>query len=123
MVLVKIKYLILREINLFYANKMFLTLLLCIPIIGIFTISTGMSYDISYLNTTRIKKIALTASIANLLVSLLIFFLFDYSSNQFQFVKEHYEIGYFDFYLGLDGLSIYFVLLTTIITPIALLSN
>jgi NADH:ubiquinone oxidoreductase subunit 4 (subunit M) len=124
MVLVKIEHLILREINLFFfQTKMFLTLLLCIPIIGIFTISTGMSYDISYLNTTRIKKIALTTSIVNLLVSLLIFFLFDYSSNQFQFVKEHYEIGYFDFYLGLDGLSIYFVLLTTIITPIALLSN
>jgi NADH:ubiquinone oxidoreductase subunit 4 (subunit M) len=123
MVLVKIKYLILREINLFYGKRMLLTLLLCIPIFGIFTISTGMSYDMSYLNTTRIKKIALTTSIINLLVSLLIFFLFDYSSNQFQFVKEHYEISYFDFYLGLDGLSIYFVLLTTIITPIALLSN
>ena len=53
----------------------------------------------------------------------LIFFLFDYSSNQFQFVKEYFEISYFDFYLGIDGLSIYFVLLTTIITPIALLSN
>ena len=104
-------------------KRMLLTLLLCIPIFGIFTISTGMSYDMSYLNTTRIKKIALTTSIINLLVSLLIFFLFDYSSNQFQFVKEHYEISYFDFYLGLDGLSIYFVLLTTIITPIALLSN
>ena len=82
-----------------------------------------MSYDMSYLNTTRIKKIALTTSVINLLVSLLVFFLFDYSSNQFQFVKEHYEISYFDFYLGLDGLSMYFVLLTTIITPIALSSN
>jgi NADH:ubiquinone oxidoreductase subunit 4 (subunit M) len=102
---------------------MFLTLLLSIPIFGIFIISAGMSYDMSYLNTTRIKKIALTTSVINLLVSLLVFFLFDYSSNQFQFVKEHYEISYFDFYLGLDGLSMYFVLLTTIITPIALLSN
>jgi len=102
---------------------MFLTLLLSIPILGIFIISAGMSYDMSYLNTTRIKKIALTTSVINLLVSLLVFFLFDYSSNQFQFVKEHYEISYFDFYLGLDGLSMYFVLLTTIITPIALLSN
>jgi NADH:ubiquinone oxidoreductase subunit 4 (subunit M) len=102
---------------------MFLTLLLSIPILGIFIISAGMSYDMSYLNTTRIKKIALTTSVINLLVSLVVFFLFDYSSNQFQFVKEHYEISYFDFYLGLDGLSMYFVLLTTIITPIALLSN
>jgi NADH-ubiquinone oxidoreductase chain 4 len=102
---------------------MFLSLLLCIPILGIFTISAGMSYDTSYSNVTQIKRIALGTSIINLLVSLVIFFLFDYSTNQFQFVKEHYEISYFDFYLGLDGLSIYFVLLTTIIIPIALLSN
>jgi NADH:ubiquinone oxidoreductase subunit 4 (subunit M) len=67
--------------------------------------------------------VGITTSIINLAVSLLIFFLFDYSSNQFQFVKEYFEISYFDFYLGIDGLSIYFVLLTTIITPIALLSN
>ena len=31
--------------------------------------------------------------------------------------------GYYDIYLGVDGLSIYFVLLTTIIMPIALVSN
>jgi len=103
--------------------KMLLTLLLCIPILGIFTISAGMSYNVSALNSIWIKKIGIITAILNLLVSLLIFFLFDYSSNQFQFVKEYYEISYFDFYLGLDGLSIYFVLLTTIITPIALLSN
>jgi NADH-ubiquinone oxidoreductase chain 4 len=102
---------------------MLLTLLLCIPILGIFTISAGMSYSVSGLNTMWIKKIGIITAVLNLLVSLLIFFLFDYSCNQFQFVKEYYEISYFDFYLGLDGLSIYFVLLTTIITPIALLSN
>jgi len=102
---------------------MLLTLLLCIPILGIFTISAGMSYNVSSSNTLWIKKVGITTTILNLLVSLLVFFLFDYSSNQFQFVKEYYEISYFDFYLGLDGLSIYFVLLTTIISPIALLSN
>ena len=102
---------------------MLLTLLLCIPLLGIFTISAGMSYNISSSNTIWIKKVGITTTVLNLLVSLLIFFLFDYSSNQFQFVKEYYEISYFDFYLGLDGLSIYFVLLTTIISPIALLSN
>jgi NADH:ubiquinone oxidoreductase subunit 4 (subunit M) len=102
---------------------MLLTLLLCIPLLGIFTILAGMSYDIPNSNNTWIKKVGITTSIINLVVSLLIFFLFDYSSNQFQFVKEYFEISYFDFYLGIDGLSIYFVLLTTIITPIALLSN
>ena len=102
---------------------MLLTLLLLIPIFGIFTISTGISYEISNLNIRRIKTIALSTSIINLLISLIVFIMFDFSSNQFQFVQEYHEIGSFDFYLGLDGLSIYFVLLTTIITPIALLSN
>ena len=38
-------------------------------------------------------------------------------------MQEYHQINSFDFYLGLDGLSIYFVLLTTIIIPISLLSN
>ena len=100
-----------------------LTFLLIIPILGIFTISTGISYESTNLNIRRIKAIALSTSIINLFISLIVFIMFDFSSNQFQFVQEYHEIGPFDFYLGLDGLSIYFVLLTTIITPIALLSN
>jgi NADH:ubiquinone oxidoreductase subunit 4 (subunit M) len=102
---------------------MLLTLLLLIPIVGIFIISIGMSYELSSLSIRRIKTTALTTSIVNLFVSLIVFILFDFSSNQFQFVQEYHEISSFDFYLGVDGLSIYFVLLTTIIMPIALLSN
>jgi len=82
-----------------------------------------MSYNLTSLNIKRIKLIALTVSILNLFISLIILTLFDFSTNQFQFVQEYHEISYYDFYLGLDGLSIYFVMLTTIIMPIALLSN
>ena len=102
---------------------MLLSLLLLVPLIGIFVISTGISYDLTSLNVKRLKIIALTASVINLFISLIIFVLFDFSTNQFQFVQEYYQINYYDFYLGVDGLSIYFVLLTTIIMPIALLSN
>jgi len=117
-------YIIPREISLFLLLFfVLLTFLLIIPILGIFTISTGISYESTNLNIRRIKAIALSTSIINLFISLIVFIMFDYSSNQFQFVQEYHEIGPFDFYLGLDGLSIYFVLLTTIITPIALLSN
>lgn len=102
---------------------MLLPLLLLIPLLGIFTISTGISYELSFLSVRRIKIIGLTTSIINLFISLVVFILFDFSSNQFQFVQEYHQVSSYDFYLGLDGLSIYFVLLTTIITPIALLSN
>lgn len=102
---------------------MLLTLLLLTPLLGIFTISTSMAYDLSSTNIRHIKIIALFTSIINLFISLIIFIMFDFSSNQFQFVQEYHQISYFDLFLGLDGLSIYFVLLTTLITPIALLSN
>lgn len=82
-----------------------------------------MTYDLTASNIKRIKYIGLTTSIINLIISLIIFILFDFSSSQFQFVQEYHEISSFDIYLGIDGLSIYFVLLTTIIMPISLLSN
>jgi NADH-ubiquinone oxidoreductase chain 4 len=102
---------------------MLLLLLLLIPIVGIFIVSTIMSYDLTGLNIKRIKIAALTSSTINLIVSLIVFILFEFSSNQFQFVQEYHQVSYFDFYLGIDGLSVYFVLLTTIIMPISLLSN
>ena len=54
---------------------------------------------------------------------IVVFLLFNFSSNQYQFVQEYHSINNFDFYLGVDGISMYFVLLTTIIMPIAILSN
>jgi NADH-ubiquinone oxidoreductase chain 4 len=70
-----------------------------------------------------LKSVALFVTIINLAISLIIFILFDFSSKQFQFVQEQYEIGPYDIYLGIDGISIYFVLLTTIIIPISIVSN
>lgn len=111
---------------------MLLSLLLLVPLMGIFCISTLKEYaPLSRLvdvydvadNTKVLKIIGLTTSIINLFISMIVFILFNNSSNQFQFVQESYNISSFDFYLGVDGISIYFVLLTTIIIPIALLSN
>src|SRR6266480_522851 len=102
---------------------MFLLLLVLIPLIGIFILSVASTYNITVYNTKLLKIIALAVTIIDLIISLIIYILFDYSNKQFQFVQEHYQISYFDFYLGIDGLSIYFVLLTTIIIPISIISN
>lgn len=97
---------------------MLLSSLLTIPLIGTILVSSLDSYK-----NTSIKSIALITSIINLILSLVIFILFNSSTNQFQYIQEHYNVQLFDVYLGVDGISIYFVLLTTIIMPIALLSN
>jgi len=96
--------------------------LLLIPIVGVFILSSITSYECN-LKILFLKKIALIISSVNLILALIIYVLFDFSHNQFQFVQEHYDLSFFDLYLGVDGISIYFVLLTTIIMPIALLSN
>ena len=98
-------------------------LLLIIPLIGISLVTIETNSGLSIVNNIKIKSIALTTSIINLIVSLIMFILFDFSSKQFQFIEEHYQVSYFDVYLGVDGLSIYFILLTTIIMPVAILSN
>jgi len=97
--------------------------LLIIPILGILLISMTISYNYTEKNIKFIKFTALTTSIINFILSLIVYILFDFSINQFQFVQEYHEINYYDFYLGIDGLSIYFILLTTLIIPISLLSN
>lgn len=98
-------------------------LLLLTPLVGIGLVTIEANYGLSIINNIKIKSIALITTIINLIISLIMFILFDFSSKQYQFIEEHYEINYFDIYLGVDGLSIYFVLLTTIIMPIAILSN
>jgi len=137
-----------------------LYVLLIIPIIGIFLISTIHSFypatvpmvkymdkgenahqdkrfldfskgnglnadnkEYSFFDVSYYKKIAFITTILNLIVSLIIYMLFDFSNNQFQFIQENLDLSFYDIYLGVDGLSIYFVLLTTIIMPIALVSN
>jgi NADH-ubiquinone oxidoreductase chain 4 len=102
---------------------MLLSSLLLIPLLGIFSISSNISFQDNKNKLRSYKITAFVTSILNLILSLVIFILFDFSSNQFQFVQEHYDMNLFDVYLGVDGISIYFVLLTTIIMPIAILSN
>jgi NADH:ubiquinone oxidoreductase subunit 4 (subunit M) len=100
---------------------MILFSLLLIPLLGVLILLCRpfMNNSITYND----KIIALFITILNFLLSLFLLFFFDFSSNQFQFVVESISINEYNFYLGIDGISIYFVLLTTIIMPIAILSN
>lgn len=58
-----------------------------------------------------------------MIISLIIFISFDFSNIDYQYVQEIKEVKGINIYMGIDGISIYFVLLTTLITPIVLLSN
>ena len=73
---------------------------------------------------TNSKYVAIFTSIANLFLTLFLWFSFDSSSSDFQFVEKRDWIGGFiSFQLGVDGISILFLLLTTFITPICIFSG
>ena len=92
--------------------------------VGIFFISSSITYELDRTKMTQdYKNTSIIASGINFILSIIIYGLFDFSKNEFQFVQEHYDLGLFDVYLGVDGISIYFVILTTFIMPIALISS
>jgi len=100
-----------------------LTLLLLIPLLGSLII-LPMSNTLESKN--QMKKIALTTSLINFFISLFLWYEFDSSSSaatQFQFVSEFNQLSFCHLNFGVDGISLYFVILTTFVTPIALLSN
>ena len=98
-----------------------LQLLLIIPIIG--SLLTMLVPETTIENKTKIKNIAITTAMINFFISIIIWLQFDSSSMGYQFVYETKDLGFLHFNLGIDGISLYFVLLTTFITPVALLAS
>jgi NADH-ubiquinone oxidoreductase chain 4 len=98
-----------------------LSLLLLIPIIGSLLLLTIPEDSIE--NKIRMKRITLITMLINFLISIYIWLEFDSSTSQYQFVYEFIELNYCHLNIGIDGISLYFVLLTTFVSPIAILSN
>ncbi len=96
-------------------------LLLLVPIVGSLLLLLIQENTIE--NKAKIKYIALFTSLINLIISIFLWIQFDSSTSDYQFVYEFTKLSFCHFNLGIDGISLYYVLLTTFITPIALVSN
>jgi NADH-quinone oxidoreductase subunit M len=71
-----------------------------------------------------IRRIALAASLAEFAVSLLLLRGFDSANPDYQFSEFHRWIGdSIHYHLGVDGISLFLVLLTTFLTPVAILCS
>ena len=98
-----------------------LSVLLLLPIIGSLLLLTIPENSIQ--NKIRMKRITLITMLINFIISIYIWLEFDSSASQYQFVYEFIDLSYCHLNIGIDGISLYFVLLTTFISPIAVLSN
>ena len=66
------------------------------------------------------KRLALFATGATFLISLILLFSFDPADTGFQYVEEHAWILGLKYKLGVDGISVLFVMLTTFLMPITI---
>ena len=70
-----------------------------------------------------IKRVSLFISLANLALSIYLWILFDQSISDFQFIENRtWLMGFINYKVGIDGISILFVILTTLITPLCVIS-
>src|SRR5450432_3792653 len=102
-----------------------LGLIILLPIIGSLLFLGIENEDQSANNTiiarrnSIIKQIGLATSLITLVLALFLFSQMNNNVGGYQFTETIVPFGF----IGLDGISIYYVLLTAFITPIALLSN
>jgi NADH-quinone oxidoreductase subunit M len=69
------------------------------------------------------RWVALWTTTLTFLVSLIVWFNFDSTTANFQFVEQRSWLDLFKFKLGVDGISVLFVILTTFLMPLCVLSS
>jgi len=101
-------------------SKNFLILNLMIPIFGILVL-----LFIPFHKTKLLKIVALNSTCLSFSCSLLLWGFFEKSSASFQFVNELLWLPSFNlsFVIGIDGISLFFILLTTLLIPLCLLTS
>jgi NADH-quinone oxidoreductase subunit M len=104
-------------------NWPLLTLTIFLPLVGVFFILVlrGAEADVA----RNARWIALWTSLIDLALSLVIWAYFDPNQADFQFVESApwlpgFHIAY---HLGIDGISLFFILLSTFLTPICIVSS
>ena len=99
-----------------------LSTLLVIPILGILFMSLIRANNA---NAERnLKQTALWISFLNFLASLFLLFSFDASNPEFQFVENYFWLdSSISYHLGIDGISILLIVLTTLLLPICILAS
>ena len=99
-----------------------LSILIFIPVVGIFFMLLIRNNDDQ--SSQNLKHTALWIASLNFIISLSLLFSFDLNNPDFQFVEKYawIESG-ISYHLGIDGVSILFVILTTMLVPICILAS
>ncbi len=102
-------------------NFPILSSLILLPFIG--ALFLFFSKDKNDESSSTFKYVAIFSSFVNFLISIYLWFLFDPSTSSFQFIEDKVWLkGFVNYKVGIDGISILFIILTTFITPLCIIS-
>ncbi len=102
-------------------NFPILTSLILLPITGALFILISKSSEKYNFNSS--KYVALFVSFVNFFISIYLWYIFDPNTAEFQFVESRVWIkGLINYKLGIDGISILFVVLSAFIAPICIIA-
>jgi len=102
-------------------NFPILSSLILLPSIGALFILITRSSDKS--NYSGSKYVALFTSFANFIISIYLWYIFDPSVADFQFIESRVWLkGFINYKVGIDGISILFIILTTLISSLCIVS-
>ncbi len=102
-------------------NFPILSSLILLPTIGSLFIFITTSSDKS--NFKSAKYVALFTSFANFIISIYLWYIFDPNFADFQFVENRTWLkGFINYKVGIDGISILFIILTTLISSLCIVS-
>ncbi len=103
-----------------------LSILIWLPIAGgILLLAIGDDEDTGSSRSVTMRFVALRTSALTLVISIALFKWFDNSTGAMQFVERSSWIPALDswYYLGVDGISVPLILLTTFITPLVVIAG
>ena len=102
-------------------NFPILSSLILLPSVGaLFILITGSSVKSNFKSS---RYVALFASFANFIISIYLWYIFDSNIADFQFVENRIWLkGFINYKVGIDGISILFIILTTLISSLCIVS-
>jgi len=102
-------------------NFPILSSLILLPTVGAFFIFITGSKDGSNLRSS--KYVALFTSFANFIIAIYLWYIFDSNLADFQFIENRTWLkGFINYKVGIDGISILFIILTTFISSLCIVS-
>ena len=102
-------------------NFPILSSLILLPLIGALFLVFIKNKDSKNNNTT--KYVALFTALVNFIISIYLWYVFDKSTSDFQFIEDKQWLkGFVNYKVGIDGISMLFIILTTLITPLCIIS-